>query len=284
VSREWDVIEKKPNNFAPFRFVSYLRIDKIAIFGGAFIALLLVFCRKKGLKALLSLGLTFASIIAIFIPSLLSGKNVYVSAVIVCVFSIAVTLFTVNGINEKSFAAAAGCFGGVISAGVLTLVMNWALGLSGLLNFNSRQLLVVYSETPIDLRAVMFASIIIGAVGAIMDTAMSISSSLWELRANAPDLTFNGIFQSGVNIGRDLLGTMADTLVLAYVGNSLSFVLIHIVYSKSFAEFINKEIVIFEALNIITGSFGVLLSMPLTALICAALYSKKRAPAAGLDS
>jgi uncharacterized membrane protein len=282
VSRSWDPVKKQANGFEPFSFVAYLRTDKIMLFGGAFVALLILFCRKKGLNALLSLGMTLAAIVAFFIPSLLSGKNIYASAVAVCVFSILATLLIVYGINEKSFAAAAGCFGGVIFAGAITLGMNRALGITGILNFNSRQLLVVYSETPIDLKAIVFASIIIGAVGAIMDASMSISSSLWELKAKAPGLTFGGIFQSGVNIGRDLLGTMADTLVLAYVGNSLPFVLVHIVYSRSFVEFANKEIVIVELLNIITGSFGVLLSMPFTALVCAMLYSRRRrAPASG---
>jgi len=258
-----------------WHFYEYARINGILILGGAFIVSMIFFGRVKGINAILSLCLTCVAIFAVFIPSLLSGRNIYVSAIVVCVYSIVVTLFIVIGINRKSVAAIAGCFGGVISVALLTVLMTKTLMLTGMLDSESLHLLYLRADSTIDLRAIIFAGIIIGAVGAVMDVAMSISSALWELKSQAAGLKFAEIFKSGVNIGKDIMGTMANTLVLAYIGNSLTIILLLVTYSNSFAELMNRELIVVELLRAIVGSFGILLTMPLTALICAFLYSRK---------
>lgn len=257
-------------------FVDYIRVSKILFLGGVFIILLLIFGRIKGVNAILTLGLTCTAIFAVFIPSILSGKNIYSSTIIVCVYSIVVTLFIVYGVNQKSTAAIAGCFGGIITASILTLVMNTGLGLTGYVSEESYHLLYLPVENPIDLRAIIFAGIIIGAVGAVMDVAVSIASALWELKTQAPNLTFSGIFKSGINIGKDIMGSMTNTLVLAYIGSSLSVILLLVVYAGSLAELLNRELIIVEILQALIGSLGILLTMPLTALVCAALYTRKQ--------
>ena len=259
-------------------FSGYVRVNKIVILGGIFIVLLLLFGRIKGLNAILTLGFTCIAVFAVFIPAILSGKNIYMSSIVVCIYTIIVTLFLLNGINKKSLAAVAGCFGGVIAAGLLTFFMSSALGLTGLINDETMYLVNLPTENPIDLKAIVFAGIIIGAVGAIMDVAVSISSALWELKEQAQNLTFNELFKSGLNIGKDIMGSMANTLVLAYIGSSLSMILLLVVYAVSFIDLFNLELVIVELLQAIIGATGILLTMPLTALICAALYSKKTKP------
>ncbi|MDR0223423.1 MAG: YibE/F family protein [Oscillospiraceae bacterium] len=259
-----------------WHYGGYVKIDKIIILGAAFIVLLLFFGRIKGLNAILSLGFTCAAIFAVFIPSILSGKNIYVSSIIVCVYSIVVTLFIIYGVNIKSLAAVAGCFGGIVAAGLLTLFMRSVTGLTGMLDGESLSLLYLPTKTPIDLKAVIFAGIVIGAVGAVIDVAVSMASALWEIKEQAPGLKFADIFKSGVNIGKDIMGATTNTLVLAYIGSSLSVVLLLIVYAGSFTELLNRELVVVEFMQALIGSLGILLTMPLTALVCAALYSKKR--------
>jgi uncharacterized membrane protein len=264
VARAWD---------ASWSFVDYYRIDKVLWLGAAFVLLLLLFGRLKGFHAILSLGLTCAAIFAVFIPSLLSGQNIYVSSVIVCVFSIVVTICIVAGVNRKSLGAIVGCIGGLAATGILTFLMNAVLGITGVLNKDSAFFLYLFKGSHIiDLRAVIFAGIIIGAVGAMMDVAMSVSSALWEIKEKAPGLGFGALLKSGFNISRDVMGTMVNTLILAYIGNSLSVVVILTVYIKSFTELINRQLVIIEMLQAIVGSLGLLLTMPLAALTCAALY------------
>lgn len=258
-----------------WHFVDYVRINRVAVLGAIFVALLLLFGRTKGLNSILALGFTCIAVFAVLIPSILSGGNIYAATIIVCAFSIIVTIFLVNGISRKSLAAVSGCLGGVIVAAVITLVMNNLLWLTGVVSGEEMSLLHLPLDEPIDLRAIIFGGILIGAVGAVMDVAVSISSALWEVKEQAPKLAFRDIYKSGVNIGRDIMGSMTNTLVLAYIGSSLSVVLLLIVFSGSYIELLNQELVIVELLQAIIGSLGILMTMPLTALICAALYSKK---------
>lgn len=252
-----------------------LMIDKIFVLGIIFVALLLFFCRSKGLNAILSLGFTCVAVFAVFVPAILSGKNIYFSTVVVCLYSVVVTLFIIYGINIKSIAAVTGCFGGVIAACLCTLFMNNALNLTGMLDEESRYVLYLTAENRIDLKAIVFAGIVIGAVGAIIDVAVSMSSALWELKEQAPELKRSDILKSGMNIGKDIIGATTNTLVLAYVGGSLSSILLLLVYTGSLTDLLNRELVVVEILQALIGSLGILLTMPLTALICAVLYSKK---------
>ena len=251
-------------------FVDYVRIYNILILGAVFIILLTVFGRVKGFNSVLSLGFVCIAIFAVFIPSILSGRNIYMSSIIVCVYSIASTLFLINGVNKKSVAAVTGCLGGIIAAGVLILIMDLSLGLTGVTRSESLHLLYL-TEYPIDLNAIIFAGIIIGATGAIMDMSMSISSAIWELKETRT--TFSELYRSGINIGKDIVGSNINTLVLAYIGGSLTVVLIFLAGDISFVRLFNREWVIVELLQIIIGGFGIFFTMPLTALVCAALFS-----------
>jgi uncharacterized membrane protein len=263
-----------PDEEVEWHYMEHERFSAIVILGIVFIVLLLIFGRLKGLSAILSLGFTCAAIFLVLVPSILSGRNIYVTALIVCTFSIIITLFIVYGINKKSLAAVVGCFGGVIAASVLTLFMSTVLNLTGMTDGDSGHLLFLPTENPIDLKALVFAGIIIGAVGAVMDVAVSISSALSELKASAPELPFKSLFKSGMNIGRDIMASMTNTLVLAYIGSSLTVVLLLITYAGSLTELFNRELVVVELLQALIGSLGILLTMPLTTLISAALYSR----------
>ena len=259
---------------AQWLVVELVRSDKILVFGALFILALLVFGRSKGINTILSLGFTCMAIFVIFIPSILSGRNIYVSSVVICVFIIIMTFLIISGANRKTAAAMLGCFGGVLIAGILTIVMRNILSLTGYVDEDSIYLTYISSEIQIDLRAIIFAAVIIGAIGAIMDVAMSIASSLWEISEKSDALSRGEMFRSGMNIGRDVMGTMANTLILAYIGSSLSVVLLLSVYSGSLLYLMNRELIIVEMLQALVGSFGILAAVPLTSLISALLYKE----------
>ena len=118
----------------------------------------------------------------------------------------------------------------------------------------------------------IFAGVILGAVGAVMDVSVSISSSLKELYDQVERPTFGGLVKSGVNIGRDIMGTMANTLVLAYIGCELSATLLLVSLSTSVTTLFTVEKIVAELLQALVGSIGILLTIPLTAVVSAALY------------
>jgi len=255
-----------------YNFARYVRINYIIVLGIVFLGLVLLFGRKKGFNAIVALGFTCMAIFWVFIPAILAGRNIYITAIIVCVYAIVSTLLLVIGANKKSLSAMLGCLGGVFLAGLIMLVMDVLLQLTGVLDRDVAFLL--HLGVPVDLRAIVFAGVILGAVGAIMDVAMSISSSLWELKETGGVSSFAGIFKSGITIGKDILGTMLNTLILAYLGSSLSLILLISAPPQPVPIMLfNEELVIVEFLRALVGSFGMLLAIPLTAAICGKLYT-----------
>ena len=190
----------------------------------------------------------------------------------ICAYTIIMTLLIVNGPNTKTLTSCIGCFGGVVLAGILTFFMTKILALTGVVDESSYSLTTVNPDHPIDLLAIIFAAIIIGAMGAVMDVAMSLSSSLHELKLKVMSISPKELFKSGMVIGRDMMGTMANTLVLAYIGSSLTVTVLIVIYNSSMTELLNKERIVVEILQALVGSIGILFTIPFTCFVCAMLY------------
>lgn len=255
----------------------HIRTPALLILGAVFAVLLLIFGRAKGVSTLVSLVFTCMAVFAVFIPATLSGQNIYLWAVLTCVFIIAMTLLVVYGASGKSLAAGIGCAGGVVISAVLSLVMSRILLLTGMTDDDAVYLSQLNPDNPINLKAIIFASIIIGALGGIMDVAVSMASSLTEVHENSAEPTFRSLFKSGISIGRDIMGANVNTLILAYIGSSMSIVLLLIANNSSLLKIMNREMIVVEILQALIGSFGILLTIPLTSLVCAFFYTKKAA-------
>jgi len=257
-------------------FNGFNRINALFVLGGLFVFCLILFGGKKGVNTIISLGLTCSAIFAVLLPSILSGKNIYLMSVIICIYVITMMILIVIGFNKKALAAITGCTGGVIIAGIIAVIMDKALFLTGIVDSDSLYLINIPGGINLNLRAIIFSGILIGAMGAIMDVAISISSSLWEVKEKAPSISFKELFNSGVTIGRDIMGSMADTLILAYIGSSLSVVLVLTLYSGSLLGLFNSEMMAVEILQAMAGSLGILFAMPLTAFFSSFIYLRAK--------
>lgn len=261
---------------AEWVFGSYARFDTVAVLGIIFVALVIFFGGGKGVSTMVSLALTCLAVFCVFLPSVLSGINIYLMTVLTCAFTIVMTLLLTNGATPKSFTTMLGCGAGVLVAAILTVIFDRIMHLTGVIDEHSVYIQVMNEQGgSIDLRALIFAMITIGAMGAVMDVAMDIASSLYEVQRHAPDISFKEMFRSGMNIGRDVMGTMANTLVLAYIGSSLCSIILKVSYSNSLMHLLNTEGIVVELLQAIVGSLGILLTIPLTALICCVKYRAK---------
>ena len=262
-----------PDIDVKYMFAEFHRVTILWVLIAVFCVLLLLFGRGKGVNTLVSLVFTIGAIFLVFIPGVLANGNIYLWAISTCAYIILMTLLIVCGFTRKSLAAIIGCASGVFVSGVMVIFCDKFLHLTGLVNEDSMYLMMLNTENPVDIKAIIFAAIILGAVGAIMDVSMSLSSSLAELKEQAPDLTGKKLVQSGFVIGRDIMGTMANTLILAYIGSSLSTTLLLVAYNSSTLLLFNTEMIIVELLQALAGSFGILLTIPLTSIICGVLYS-----------
>ena len=279
VSKNKQVLLMKINYLddADYLMTEYVRSDYLIVLSILFIIFLLIFGRKKGINTIISLVFTCLAIFLVFIPAVLSGQNIYLWSIITCLFIIIMTLLLINNVSKKTFCAMIGCIFGVVITSILTVIMSKVMRLTGLIDDQSYYLQLMDNRQNFDLKAIIFAGIIIGAVGAIMDVAVELSSSLEEVykKAKKTDKNVKSIWKSGITIGQDMIGTMSNTLVMAYIGNSLSTTILLLSYSGSLLELANREMIVVELLQIIVGSFGLLLTIPLTSFICSVIYCRK---------
>ena len=263
------------NDETTWKYVDRERLTPIIFLMAIFLFLLVIFGRKKGVNTILALGFNIASIFMVFIPSILAGYNIYIFSIITCIFIVISTIIIVYGIDKKSIATALGCFGGVFVSLILLIVMDKIIHISGYTSEEAMYMVLLDIDNPINLKAIVFASIIIGAIGAIMDISIDIAASLREISYKIKEPTFKEIFKSGITIGQDIIATMTNTLILAYVGSSLSGVVLITAYNTSLINLFNKEAIIIEILQALIGSLGLLFTIPLTTIICAVIYSNK---------
>lgn len=254
-------------------FMAYSRMSVLLIVAVAFLVLLVLFGQRKGLNTIVSLIFTILAIFAVLVPAILSGYNIYFSSIITCIYICVMSLLIINGADEKSMTAIFGCLGGIAFSGLLMLVLDRFLHLTGVTSEESVYLISLNTDNPIDLKAIVFGAILIGAIGAIMDVAMSIASSLYEVASSSRDPGFAALLRSGFEIGKDMMGTMTNTLILAYIGSSLALVLLLVAYNTPLIYLFNREMIVVEILQALIGSLGILFTIPLTSLIGARLYA-----------
>lgn len=258
-----------------WQFVDYYRLDKIGVLAAVFALGLVIIGLKKGINALISLTFTALFVFCIFIPWVMNGYNIYLGILFTCIFTIIMTLLLIEGATRKSLVTMLGCFAGTAMAALVTFIANIFLHLTGMIDEHSIYITMLFPNKPIDLVALIFSGIIIGALGAIMDVAMDLSSSLNEIVSHVPDIKFTTLFKSGMRIGRDIMGTMSNTLILAYIGSSLTNIMLLITYSSSIVELANREAIIVDMLQALAGSIAILLTVPFTVLLSGIIYIRK---------
>lgn len=234
---------------------------------------------KKGVKALISLIITVLAIFYIILPKLIEGANPLVITTIVSVAITIIVLFIIAGFNKKAFAAILGTTGGILIAGIFAVIFGNLMDLSGIseeAGTLSQQVIYGTEEmVKYDFKGLLYAGIIIGALGACMDVSMSIASALHELKEENNEISVKRMLSAGMNIGKDMMGTMTNTLILAYMGCSMVLVMLLMVTGDNFRHVINSEMLLEEILSAIAGSFGLVTTIPFTTLVTSLLMGKR---------
>lgn len=238
-----------------------------------FVLSLLVYARFVGLKALFSFVASVFIVWTILIPGLLEGKNPIILSGLVLVILTAVIIFSVAGFTKTGIAAFGGTICGFLVTTVVTIFFGEKLALTGMTAPFSEAL--IYSgHFDLDLKDILYASIIIGASGAAMDIAMDVAAAMEEIKINNPAIKMKELIKSGFNIGRAVIGTMSTTLLLAYSGGYLTLLMLFMTKNTSFLRIINMQIVSVEIIRTLAGSIGLVLVAPITAIIAGWILCK----------
>lgn len=267
------VYEEGPN----FSVYNYDRSLLLYGFIGLFMVLLCVIGGKKGFSALIGLILTLLVVVKILLPLLLKGFPPLTTTIGVIAFATIVGFILIDGISVKTSSAIIGTIAGVVLAGLLAHLAGIFGHINGYQMEEAESLfLIAGSGSGIKITNLLTAGILIASLGAVMDVAMSIASSLHELHEVNTSLTTKQLFRSGMNIGKDAMGTMANTLILAFTGSSLNLLLMIYSYGIPYTQLINTDSIAIEIIRGIAGSIGIVLTVPIVALISANMEKRKQ--------
>lgn len=254
---------------------SYDRSNVIYMFVGLFLLMLWAIGGKKGFKSAVGLIFTFICIIYLFLPMLYKGYSPFLSAVIVIILITIVSLSLIDGISIKSISAMLGTIIGVIIAGIFASGFGHFAKISGYNVSEVEELVFIANNTELKVGGILFAAILIASLGAVMDVSMSISSTLTEIHSHNNEITKGELFKSGINVGRDMMGTMSNTLILAFTGGSINTLILNYAYALRYNQVINMYQIGIEIMQGVSGSMAIILSVPLVSVVSSWLLTLK---------
>lgn len=263
-----------PQNAEPyFTLYNYDRSSTVWILAVVFILLVVIIGEKKGLMSCIGLGFTMCAVICWLLPTLYNGGNGILVSIATVVLSTAVSCFCISGLAKKTLLNIISTAAGTLSAGLIYKLFSFVLVLSGASMDESEALSLISQATGLKLSGVLFAGVMISALGAVMDVAVSIGASLSEIRELNPDISSKELFKSGMNIGRDMIGTMTNTLILAFTGGSIAMLILLVSYGVQYNQLISSNYIALEVAKGLAGSAAVVLTVPISALVCAFGYN-----------
>lgn len=254
---------------------NYKREITLYVILGVFLVLMILLGRGQGAKAALSLVFAGVMLIYVLVPLLFRGYSPVSISILAMSATIIVSFLLISGWGRKTAAAIIGTIGGITVAGIISHIAGTVTHLSGIDLEHGEQLAYFAQDMNLNIKGLMFATILIASTGAVMDVAMSIASSIFEIKRTSPQLEMPALFKSGMRIGKDVMGTMSNTLILAFAGSSLPLMMLIYGYKLQYLQFINLQSISTEFIQGIAGSIGIILSVPITAAVASVLASKQ---------
>lgn len=223
---------------------------------------------KRGIKSFFTLCLNFITLFIMLILITFNLDPIKVTVVGSIIIS-SITLFYINGMNKKTVSALIS----VVFVVLLTLLISNKMGtnanIQGFSAEQSENVTFLTSYVQFNFEKIVICEILIGLLGAIIDVSISIASSMNEIHKNNALTTTSSLFGSGVSIGKDILGTMTNTLLFAYIGGFMPLLIWFHKLNYSISDILNAKVFVSEVFQILCSGIGVVLIIPVTALVTA---------------
>lgn len=268
-----------PENVEPYyTLYQYDRSVGLGVAVAIFLLLMLLVGGEKGFYATLALAFSLVFLLKITVPVIYSGGSPILAGLAMVLVSTAVTVFLIYGLSTRGVLGIGVVLAGEFVACGLFLLFSLLLHLSGFKSSDAENLLVAAQNTGLNISTVLFAATMIASLGAVMDVAVSLLSALWEVRLADPDITGRGLWRAGLRMGRDMIGTMSNTLIFAFAGGSLTTLLVLMTYGTDPVQLLHSDYIALELAHGLCGTCAVILTVPLASLVSAAVYPKWRTP------
>ena len=230
--------------------------------------------KGKGVKSVIGLAYTLYLVIFFLLPTVFSGYPPVFMSVICVILSTIVTLMLLNGRSKKTYGAIISTILGVVLSAGCFYLMSLILSINGFSSDEAESLVLITRATNLQIKEILFAGILISSLGAIMDVGMSIVSSLYEVYHHQPNLTRKELFNSGIEIGKDMIGTMTNTLILAFTGSAFISLLVLFSYNVDTLQLLNSNYIAIEFAQGIAGTLGIVLTVPIASFIATMILIK----------
>lgn len=241
--------------------------------------LVLVFCAAvllvggtKGLRGLLGVGYSVFLVVLFMVQAIYHGFDPIWVSVLTVLAATGASLLLLNGFSRRTAAGILSTLAGVGIAGAVFAVFSGLLHLSGYNTDYAETLLMVSDSTGLSIRYLLLAGVLISALGAVMDVAVGLIASLDELLTVDPTLTRGALLRSGINIGRDMIGTMSNTLIMAFAGSALDTMLVLLAYGYDWNQLISSDFLTLEVSQGLCATLGVVLTVPVSSAISALIF------------
>lgn len=234
-----------------------------------FLVTLCIIGGRQGFNSAIALVFTFVCIVFLFLPMIYRGISPVLAAAAVAVLTTFVTMYLIGGLSSKSITSMIGTVAGVGISAVLAVVFGKIAGISGYNVSDIEQLEYVGQMTNVRIGELLYAGILISALGAVMDVAMSVASTISEIHFRNPQLSRKELFTSGIRVGKDMMGTMSNTLILAFTGSSINTLVFMYVYGYGIVQITNMYSIGIEIIQGIASTMGVILTVPIVSVISA---------------
>jgi len=248
--------------------------ERTTLLLGAVVLFLIFLCilgGKRGMLAVIGLVFAVGCVMLLLIPSITAGYPVMLMTLIILALVTIASITLLAGLSVKGVSAILGCLSGVGIATIFAQVTGGLAHVSGYSMANAGAIMNLSADARVG--GLFVSSVLVASIGAVMDASMSVASALEEVKLANPEISMEALFKSGFNVSRDVMGTMSSTLILAFIGGSLSMMVFMHLTNTSFNQFINNELIAMEIIKGIAGSFGIMLAAPLTAFISAKLLT-----------
>ena len=233
----------------------------------AFALFVLAVGRWRGAGAILALGVSFFVLVKFTLPAIVAGENAVEVAAVTAGVILFVALYATHGISVRTSVAVLGTGLSLVLIGALGELWTKLGHLTGLGDDNAVTVAALFHH--VDVRGLLLAGVIIGALGVLNDVTATQVSSVWELKAADPSLTAGELFRAGMRIGRDHIGSTVNTLVLAYAGGSLPLFVLMSTSGQAGSGSATVETVAEEIVRTLVGSIGLAAAVPITTALAA---------------
>ena len=270
------VCQDKPKNATPYYTIfNYDRTLPLGLLIAVFAVATIMIGGRKGVRALLGVSFSLLAVVVFMAQAIFHGFNPIAVTAITVIIATGSTLLLLNGFSRRTAAGALSTLAGVLATGIIFFLAAKALHLTGYNSDTAEELLLVRDATGLSVRPLLLAGVLISALGAVMDVAVSLVAALDELVTVNPEIRRSGIFRSGFNIGKDMIGTMSNTLILAFAGTALNTMISLLAFGYQFNQLLSSDYIAIELAQGICATLGVILTVPITTGIFVFFYTRQ---------